>query len=84
MPGLMYPLRPSVKGSSPWFVREDELIDEGQPEARGLLHELQVGDDATPVKLPGIGFQLNGHSLGPTEPPRSVGADNSAWSVTSD
>ena len=61
-----------------------ELIEEGQPEARGLLHEVQVGNAATPVKLPGIGFQLNGHSLGPTEPPRSVGADNSAWSVASD
>jgi CoA:oxalate CoA-transferase len=56
-----------------------EVIDEGQPAARGLLHEIAVGDAATAVKVPGIGFQLNGDSLGPERPPQPVGSDNDAW-----
>jgi crotonobetainyl-CoA:carnitine CoA-transferase CaiB-like acyl-CoA transferase len=59
--------------------RLSEVIDEGQPEARGLLHEISVGAAATAVKVPGIGFQLNGDSLGPRRPPQPVGTDNDAW-----
>jgi crotonobetainyl-CoA:carnitine CoA-transferase CaiB-like acyl-CoA transferase len=47
-----------------------EVIDEGQPAARGLLHEIAVGDAPTAVKVPGIGFQKNGDSLGPQRPPQ--------------
>ena len=53
-----------------------DVINEGQPTARGLLHTVQVGSAETPVQVPGIGFQLNGHSLGPTRPPKPVGHDN--------
>lgn len=56
-----------------------EVINEGQPAARGLLHEILVGSEATPVQVPGIGFQLNGDSLGPRKAPRAVGSDNDTW-----
>lgn len=56
-----------------------ELVDEGQPAARGLLHEVIVGADSTPVQAPGIGFRLNGDSMGPRNPPRPVGSDNEKW-----
>lgn len=55
------------------------VINEGQPAARGLLHEIAVGSESTPVQVPGIGFQLNGHSLGPTTAPRTAGSDNDTW-----
>jgi crotonobetainyl-CoA:carnitine CoA-transferase CaiB-like acyl-CoA transferase len=56
-----------------------EVISEGQPAARGLLHEVAVGTEGMPVQLPGIGFLLNGDSLGPREAPRPVGSDNDTW-----
>jgi len=56
-----------------------ELLEEGQPEARGLLTTLPVGVEKTPVHLPAVGFRLNGHSLGSTQAPKSVGADNGRW-----
>jgi len=56
-----------------------QLLEEGQPQARGLLTTLPVGAGATPVQLPAVGFRLNGHSLGPTQSPKSVGADNGRW-----
>ena len=56
-----------------------EVIDEGQPAARGLLHDIDVGVEATVVRVPGIGFQLNGDSLGPRHAPRPVGSDNDQW-----
>lgn len=56
-----------------------EVIDEGQPAARGLLHEIAVGAQSTPVTVPGIGFRLNGNSLGPRNAPRPVGSDNNKW-----
>lgn len=57
-----------------------ETLTEGQPQARGLLRTLPVGEAETPVSLPGIGFKLNGASLLPDRPPRSVGADRPQWS----
>ena len=56
-----------------------ELLGEGQPQARGLLATLPVGSEQTKVRLPAIGFRLNGHNLPPTRPPKSVGADNERW-----
>ena len=56
-----------------------EVLAEGQPVARGLLTEIKVGADDTPVQLPGIGFKLNGHHLPPERPPRPAGADNNKW-----
>ena len=56
--------------------RLSEVIDEGQPAARGLLHTVEVGPSATPVQVPGVGFLLNGDSLGPRRPPQPAGADN--------
>ena len=56
-----------------------ETVAEGQLQARGLLKTLAVGDDATPVSLPGIGFRLNRVSLTPDRPPRAVGANDAQW-----
>jgi crotonobetainyl-CoA:carnitine CoA-transferase CaiB-like acyl-CoA transferase len=56
-----------------------ETIAEGQPAARGLLHEVAVGAQATPVQLTGIGFLLNGDSLGPVGRPHSAGEDNDKY-----
>lgn len=56
-----------------------ETVAEGQLQARGLLTTLTVGNDATPVSLPGIGFRLNRVSLTPDRPPRSVGANDAEW-----
>ena len=56
-----------------------EVLQEGQPAARGLLKEVPVGEDNTPVQLPGIGFKLNQDSLVPKRPPRVPGADNAKW-----
>lgn len=50
--------------------RLSELIEEGQPDARGLLHTVEVGADRHWVRVPGVGFHLNGHSLGPRRPPQ--------------
>jgi len=55
------------------------LIDEGQPSARGLLNKVAVGTDDTPVTLTGAGFQLNGHSLGPRGTAHPAGAHNAEW-----
>ena len=56
-----------------------QVLAEGQPAARGLLHELAVGDEGTPVQLPGVGFRLNGDSLGPRKAPHKIGQDNERW-----
>ncbi|MCB1739385.1 MAG: CoA transferase, partial [Gammaproteobacteria bacterium] len=56
-----------------------QLIEEGQPDARGLLHSTPIGAQDTHVRLPAIGFRLNGDSLAPTRPPRRVGEDNTSW-----
>ena len=56
-----------------------ELLREGQPAARDLLHELPVGANGTPVQVPAIGFRLNGDSLAPTRPPHRIGEDNARW-----
>jgi crotonobetainyl-CoA:carnitine CoA-transferase CaiB-like acyl-CoA transferase len=52
----------------------DELLAEGQPTARGLLSEVEVGGER--VQLPTAGFKVNGEVPGPRHPPRSLGADN--------
>ena len=54
-----------------------EVLAEGQLTSRSLLAEIKVAD--TPVKIPGIGFKLNGDSLLPQRAPRTVGADNDKW-----
>jgi crotonobetainyl-CoA:carnitine CoA-transferase CaiB-like acyl-CoA transferase len=60
--------------------RLSETVAEGQLQARGMLSELEVGEDATLVSLPGVGFRLNGASLIPDQPPRPAGADAPKWS----
>ena len=54
-----------------------EVLAEGQLTSRSLLAEIEVA--GTPVKIPGIGFKLNGDSLLPQRAPRTVGADNDKW-----
>ncbi|MGE3960532.1 MAG: CaiB/BaiF CoA transferase family protein [Dehalococcoidia bacterium] len=56
-----------------------ELLREGQPAARDLVHELPVGEHGTPVRVPAIGFRLNGDSLPPRRAPHRVGEDNARW-----
>ncbi len=52
----------------------DELIDEGQPDARGLLVDVPVADRS--VRLPTMGVKINGEVPGPVEPPHRLGEDN--------
>ena len=54
-----------------------EVLTEGQPETRGLLATLEIGKKNIEIKLPAIGFQLNGDSLKPLNAPKKIGHDNS-------
>lgn len=56
-----------------------ELIGEGQPDARGLLGKVRVGENQTPVQLPAIGFRLNGDSLKPLNAPKTLGEDTDVY-----
>ena len=56
-----------------------ELIGEGQPDARGLLGKVSVGENQTPVQLPAIGFRLNGDSLKPLNAPKTLGEDTDVY-----
>ena len=57
----------------------NELIEEGQPDARELISRLPVGSNNRKVALPAIGFKMNGISLSPDQPPKGVGEDNLKW-----
>ena len=57
----------------------NELIEEGQPDARELISRLPVGSNNRKVAFPAIGFKMNGVSLGPDQPPKGVGEDNLKW-----
>jgi crotonobetainyl-CoA:carnitine CoA-transferase CaiB-like acyl-CoA transferase len=50
----------------------DELLDEGQPKARGLLTEVDVVGRT--VQLPTFGVKVNGTVPGPVIPPPELGA----------
>ena len=52
----------------------DELLDEGQPQARGLLADVDI--EGTTVQLPTAGFKVNGEVPGPRRAPARLGADN--------
>jgi crotonobetainyl-CoA:carnitine CoA-transferase CaiB-like acyl-CoA transferase len=52
----------------------DGLIDEGQPEARELLADIEVA--GTAVQVPTMGVKINGAVPGPVQPPPGLGADN--------
>lgn len=54
----------------------DEMLAEGQPEARGLLTEMMV--DGRSLELPTAGFKVNNSVPGPKRPPRRLGADTDA------
>ena len=51
----------------------DELVAEGQPDARGLLADVEVA--GRQVRLPTTGFKVNGDVPGPVQPPPRLGAD---------
>lgn len=51
----------------------DELVAEGQPDARGLLVDVEVA--GRQVRLPTTGFKVNGDVPGPSQPPPRLGAD---------
>ena len=57
----------------------NELIEEGQPDARELISRLPVGTTQKKVAFPAIGFKWNGVSLSPDQPPKGVGEDNLKW-----
>ena len=57
----------------------NELIEEGQPDARELISRLPVGSTNRKVAFPAIGFRMNGVSLSPDQPPKGVGEDNLKW-----
>lgn len=59
-----------------------DLLAEGHPQARGFLHEVPVGDEQTPVQVPGLSFRMNGVSVGPQTAPRKPGSDNDRWRST--
>ena len=56
-----------------------DVLKEGQPQARGLLRTLGVGDDSTEVTVTGAGFKLNGDGLQPRRAPQKLGAHNHKW-----
>jgi crotonobetainyl-CoA:carnitine CoA-transferase CaiB-like acyl-CoA transferase len=56
-----------------------QVIEEGQPDARGLLTDMTVGSGDTPVRLPGIGFRINGDSMNPRRAPHGPGEDDGKW-----
>jgi formyl-CoA transferase len=52
-----------------------DVLEEGQPTARGLLHPVRRVADGPPVQVPSAGFKRNGEVRVPERPPRQVGAD---------
>lgn len=52
----------------------DELMAEGQPEAREMLTEIDVAGQT--VRLPTSGVKINGQVPGPVNPPPRLGQDN--------
>jgi crotonobetainyl-CoA:carnitine CoA-transferase CaiB-like acyl-CoA transferase len=52
----------------------DELVAEGQPTARGLLTDVDVGGHS--VRLPTAGVKINAEVPGPVDGPPVLGADN--------
>ena len=52
----------------------DEVIAEGQPDARNLFTTIDV--DGYSLQLPTAGFKVNGEVPGPMAPPPALGADN--------
>ncbi len=55
-----------------------DVLDEGQPEARGLLSTVRPVPGGPAVQVPTAGFKLNGAVLAAEQPPRPVGADTEA------
>jgi crotonobetainyl-CoA:carnitine CoA-transferase CaiB-like acyl-CoA transferase len=79
-PAKLWESKLDAKGVPASRVRSlNQLLNEGQPQARGLLATLPVGSEKTPINLPAIGFRLNGDSLAPTQAPKKVGEDNDRW-----
>jgi crotonobetainyl-CoA:carnitine CoA-transferase CaiB-like acyl-CoA transferase len=52
-----------------------EVLEEGQPDARGLLSAVRPVSQGPAVRVPTAGFKLNGEVLAPDQPPQRVGAD---------
>lgn len=59
--------------------RLTEVLAEGQPAARELLHTVHCGTEQIPIEVPGVGFRINGVHLGPTSPPPGLGEHTEAW-----
>ena len=55
-----------------------EVLEEGQPEARGLLSQVKPVEGGPAVHVPTAGFKLGGEVMSAERPPRPVGADTEA------
>ena len=55
-----------------------EVLDEGQPAARGLLTAVRPVEGGPDVRVPTAGFKINSAVLAPTQPPRQLGTDTEA------
>jgi len=56
-----------------------EVLTDGQPDSRGLLAPLKIENTNIEIKVPAIGFQLNGNSLKPRNAPKRIGHDNTEF-----
>lgn len=55
--------------------RMDEVLLEGQLQARGIMSEIMLPDYDKPVHVPSVGFKTNGDVTEPDEPPPQLGRD---------
>jgi crotonobetainyl-CoA:carnitine CoA-transferase CaiB-like acyl-CoA transferase len=53
----------------------DEVLREGQIQARGLMAEVDLPGYDGEVHLPALGFKINGEMQAPTSPPPTLGGD---------
>ncbi|MGI9480375.1 MAG: CaiB/BaiF CoA transferase family protein [Hyphomicrobiaceae bacterium] len=55
--------------------RMDEVLVEGQLQARGIMSEIMLPDYDKPVHVPSLGFKTNGDVTEPDTPPPQLGRD---------
>lgn len=55
--------------------RMDEVLVEGQLQARGIMSEMALPGYAKPVHVPSLGFKIDGEVASPSQPPPKLGQD---------
>lgn len=58
--------------------RMDEVLVEGQLQARGIMSEIMLPDYDKPVHVPSLGFKIDGAVTAPSQPPPQLGRDTEA------